>query len=88
MCVGISSIQLWKPGTPTMGEGVHIQENSSLRPRSKYTHSGHNTQRSFDPHPPPTTPHPKRGTQVLGGGGMGTGVKIQKIIGGSFLVLK
>ena len=67
---------------PAMGQGVHIQEKSSPGPISKYTHSGHNTQRSFDP-PPTPLPH-NRGTQVQGG----TGVKIQKIIGGSLLVLK
>ena len=50
------------PGTPAM-----------VTPRSKYTHSGHNTQRIFAP------PPKKRGTPVRGGGG--TGVKIQKIIG-------
>ena len=73
------------PGTPAMGYRVHIQEKSSSGPRSKYTHNGHNTQRSFVP-PPHPHPHPlqKRGTQVRGG----TGVRIQKIIGGSFLVLK
>ena len=32
-----------------MGEEIHIQEKSSSGYRSKYTHSGHNTQRSFDP---------------------------------------
>ena len=58
--------------------GVHIPEKCFSGPRSKYTHSGHNTQRSFDPPPPP-----KWGTQVRGG----TGVKIQKKIGGSFLFL-
>ena len=47
------------PGTPAMGWGLHIQEKSS-RPRSKYTHSGHNTQRSFDPPPPTDSPPPKR----------------------------
>ena len=36
-----------------MGKGVHIQQKSSSGPGSKYTHSGHKTQRSFDPPPPP-----------------------------------
>ena len=67
---------------PRHGLGGPYTRRNSIGPRSKSTHSGHNTQRSFDPpHPPPP---PKRGTQVRGG----TGVKIQKIIGGSFLVLK
>ena len=46
-----------------MGEGVHIQKKGSSGPRSEYTHSSHNTQRSL---PPPPN---KRGTQVPGGGG-------------------
>ena len=37
--------------------------------------------------PPHPTPSKKR-VPKCGGGGGGTGVKIQKIIGGSFLVLK
>ena len=68
------------PGTAAMGQGVHIQEENSSGPRSKYTQSSRNTQRSFAPPPPQI----KRGTQVRGG----TGVNIQKIIGGSFLVRK
>ena len=67
------------PGT----HGLQIQEKSSSGPRFKYTHSGHNTQRSFDPHPPPPPPQ-KRDTQVR----EGKGVKIQNIIGELFLVLK
>ena len=69
------------PGTPAMGSGVHIQEKSSSRRKSKYIHSGYNTQRSVDP-------PPQKGYPSAGAGGGDTGVKIQKIIGGSFLVLK
>ena len=57
------------PGTPAMGKGVHIQEKSSSGPRSKYTHSGHNTQRSFAPPPPPPPPPPKKGYPGAGGYG-------------------
>ena len=75
--LGIPGVGTWDP---TMGNGVHVQE-SSAGPRSKYTHSGHNTQRRFDPPPPQ-----KKG--YAGAAGAGAGVRIQKIIGGSFLVLK
>ena len=61
------------PGTPAMGQGVHIQEKSSSGPRSKYTHNGYNTQRSFDPHPTP-----KKGYPGAGGGGGGRGSKSKK----------
>ena len=69
---------------PRHGLGGPYTRKKFFKPRSKYTHSGHNTQRSFDP---PHHAPPKRGTQVRGGGG-GTGVNIQKIIRESFLVLK
>ena len=74
------------PGTPAMGSGVHIQEKSYSGPGSKSTHNGRNTQRNFDP-PPHQDTHPspqKRGPQVR----WARGVKIKKIIGGSFSVPK
>ena len=52
------------PETPAMGYGVHIQEKTSTGPKTKYTHSGHNRQRSFGPPPPQ-----KKG--YLGAGGYG-----------------
>ena len=70
------------PGTPAMGWGVHIQEKSSSGPRSK-SHTAATIRKEVLT-PPSQAPPPKRGTQVRGG----TGVKIQKIIGGSLLVLK
>ena len=51
-----------RPGTPAIGWGVHIQENRFSGPRSKYTHIGHNTQRSFHP------PSKKKGYPGAGGG--------------------
>ena len=59
-------------GTPAMDSGVYIQEKSSSGPKSKYTHSGRNMQRSFDPTPPPPHPPtpPKKGYQsAVGYGG-------------------
>ena len=44
--------------------------------RSKYTHSGHNTQRSFDP--PQAPPPQKKGYPGAGGGGGVARVKIPK----------
>ena len=51
---------------PRHGLGGSYTRKNFFRPRSKYTHSGNNTQRSFDPPPPPQ----KRGTEVRGGGGV------------------
>ena len=56
-----------------MGYKVHIQDENSSGPRSKYTQSGHNTQRSFD-RPPKKVPR-CRGVR---------GSKSKKIIGGHF----
>ena len=70
----------WDPGPPPWVKRVHIQEKSSSGPRSKCTHSGHNTQRSFDP-------PPQKGYPGAGGGGV-QGSKSKKTIGGSFLILK
>ena len=74
------------PGTPAMGKGSHIREKSSSRPRSKYTHSGHNTQRSFDP---PSPPPPKKGTQVRGGyGGQNQNINWGTISGTKMMILQ
>ena len=51
-----------EPGTPAMGTGFHVQEKNSSGPRSKDTHSGHNTQRSFAPPQPPTS---KKGVSAM-----------------------
>ena len=50
-----------------MGYGVNTQEKRCSGPRSKSTHSSHNTQKSFDP---PLTP-PSMGYPGTGGGGVG-----------------
>ena len=47
-----------------LGVAMGYTKKNSSGPSSKYTHSGHNTQRSFDP------PPKKSGTQVRGGGGL------------------
>ena len=52
-----------------MGSGVRFQEKKCSGPRSKSTHSGCNTQRSFDPPPPPDPTPPKWGTRYRGVGG-------------------
>ena len=65
------------PGTPPWVRGSIYKKKILHDLGSKFTHSGHRTQRSFDPPPPP--PPKKVGV---------TGVKIQKIIGRSFLILK
>ena len=56
----------------TVGWGYNVVQllllwgnNGSSGPRSKYIHCGHNTQRSFDPPPPPTKGVPR----CRGGGG-------------------
>ena len=63
--------QSWDPGTPPSVRGSIYKEKGHRDPgpKSKYTHNGHNTQRSFDPPTPPQKGLPGRG---------GTGIKIQK----------
>ena len=66
----------WDPGPPPWVRGSIYKKKVLQDPGPKYTHSGHNTQRSFDPPqppPPPPTP-PKKGYPGAGG----YGVKIQK----------
>ena len=63
-----------------------IYKKKVLQDPSPNTHTGSSIRKEVlttPPHPPP--PLKKGGPRLRGGG---TGVKIQKFIGGSFLVLK
>ena len=71
----------WDPGPTPWVRGSIYKKKGLQHP---YTHSGHNTQRSFDPPPTPLLPPlQKRGTWVR----RGTGVKIQKIIFGPKMMI-
>ena len=71
----------WDPGPPPWVRGS-IYKKKVLQDPGPNTHTAATIHKEVlpPPHPPPS----KKGTPVQGG----TGVKIQKIIGGSFLVLK
>ena len=74
--LGVPGVGTWDP---RHGSGGHSQEKMS-----KNTHSGHSTQRSFDPLPAPNPQPPKKGYP----GTAGYGGQNQKSIGQSFSVLK
>ena len=76
----------WDPGPPPWVRGS-IYKKKVLQDPGPNTHTMATIHKEvLTPPPTPPTPPPpsKKGTPVRGG----TGVKIQKIIGGSFLVLK
>ena len=76
----------WDPGPPPWVRGS-IHKKKVLQDSGPNTHTAATIRKEVltpPPPQPPTHPPQKRGTQVRGG----TGVKIQKIIGGSCLVLK
>ena len=69
----------WDPGPPPWVRGS-IYKKKVLQDPGPNTHTAATIHKEvLPPHPPPQKGTPARG---------GTGVKIQKIIGGSFLVLK
>ena len=70
----------WDPGPPPWIRGSIYKKKVPQDPGPN-THTAATIRKEF------LTPPPK-GVHMCGGGGGGTGVKIQKIIGGSFLVLK
>ena len=72
----------WDPGPPPWVRGSTYKIKVLQDPGAN-THTA--ATRHKEVLTPPTFP-PKKGTPVRGGGG--AGVKIQKIIGGSFLVLR
>ena len=71
----------WDRGPPQWVRGS-IYKKKVLQDPGPNTHTAATIHKEVLPPPP----HPKKGYPGAGGGG--TGVKIQKIIGGSFLVLK
>ena len=72
----------WDPGPPPWVRGS-IYKKKVLQDPGPNTHTAATIRKEVltPPHPPPPK---KKGTPVRGG----TGAEIQKIIGGSFLVLK